>query len=451
MSSIRQQEPMKPAPKSPIPRSRSDFNYVGLTPKEKRWTTDFSLLLPPFPRDNTGYSRLAESPVTHQPKPVRNPLDDKSPTEHRNQESTSSSGKTSETVLSNSPALDQTKQVAACDGIEPRAMGRSRTLEPINFNETKRTKAMRRSPTLQPYEPKCNSNFTKKLYPTIELSPISGSLAITRIRNPLTNPVHSNQSTSDNGRCLKTLDFNRPSPQASSYPNANQSTIEANRLQNSKHLPSENRRCLMTSPPASEANNPHLATSHSLNFNQSPTPATHSCLKASPSTPNTKRPSPEGSLKLNPYQSPTPESTSSFKTTLSEYNRSPSETIRNLNSYQPSAEANNNKTTPFTSESNRPSLEASRSPNFKPSPTPEARRASMETNRIYHPHHLPPPEARHHPSTSRPSPEPNRHLNPTPEGGRYHLVAVPRHLTPEAGRHLMSIRKSPTMDSRTLR
>ena len=68
MSSIFQQEIKKPAPKSPIPRSRSDFNYVGLTTKEKRWTTDFSLLLPAFPRDSSGYARLTDTPVTLQPR-----------------------------------------------------------------------------------------------------------------------------------------------------------------------------------------------------------------------------------------------------------------------------------------------------------------------------------------------------------------------------------------------
>lgn len=68
MSSMFQQEIKKPAPKSPIPRSRSDFNYVGLTTKEKRWTTDFSLLLPAFPRDSSGYARLTETPVTIQPR-----------------------------------------------------------------------------------------------------------------------------------------------------------------------------------------------------------------------------------------------------------------------------------------------------------------------------------------------------------------------------------------------
>ncbi|XP_054719057.1 uncharacterized protein LOC129228403 [Uloborus diversus] len=61
----------RPTSRSPIPRSRSDFSYVGLSSKEKRWTTDFSLLLPAFSRDSTGYSRLTETPVTLQPKPKK--------------------------------------------------------------------------------------------------------------------------------------------------------------------------------------------------------------------------------------------------------------------------------------------------------------------------------------------------------------------------------------------
>ncbi|GFU46093.1 uncharacterized protein NPIL_160371 [Nephila pilipes] len=212
MSSIAQQEPMKPAPKSPIPRSRSDFSYVGLTPKEKRWTTDFSLLLPPFSRDTSGYSRLAESPVTLQPKPRNHAV-----------------GK-----LSKSPTLDQTDETKISDKScasekspfggsksttkEPKPIGRSQTMEPsgISTNDSKhtlyskfitrsptlepystnaasksdnkRSVAISRSPTLEPYVSKCKiSGDSKTLYPRMELSPVGCSKASHRL-NPLVNP-----------------------------------------------------------------------------------------------------------------------------------------------------------------------------------------------------------------------------------------------------------------------
>ncbi|GIY42519.1 uncharacterized protein CEXT_563681 [Caerostris extrusa] len=171
MSSIPQQEPMKPAPKSPIPRSRSDFSYVGLTPKEKRWTTDFSLLLPPYNRDTSGYSRLTESPVTLQPKPrnqvvmklCKSPDREGSPTLESSEskpprKSPTSPEPSTSATSSTSYSINKTFK-------ESKHMGRSQTMEPyiangVSCNENKRainSKIISRSPTLEPYMTNCNA------------------------------------------------------------------------------------------------------------------------------------------------------------------------------------------------------------------------------------------------------------------------------------------------------
>ncbi|KAF8771076.1 hypothetical protein HNY73_018530 [Argiope bruennichi] len=257
MSSIPQQEPMKPAPKSPIPRSRSDFSYVGLTPKEKRWTTDFSLLLPPFTRDTSGYSRLAESPVTLQPKPrnqavvklSKSPTLDPSVIQSEKSSETKSSGKspTSEPGTSRTSSNDGNYKTFK----DSKPIGRSQTMEPYianggissnNSNESKRTiycKTMSRSPTLEPYAtnctsissneskrsiasktlsrntnlvnhlPKCSSSCSKTpsesktLYPKMELSPIGCPKTAHRL-SPLTNPSA--------GECSRHLSSIRKSP-----------------------------------------------------------------------------------------------------------------------------------------------------------------------------------------------------------------------------------------------
>ncbi|KFM71200.1 hypothetical protein X975_03713, partial [Stegodyphus mimosarum] len=153
MSSTQQKEHRKSAPKSPIPRSRSDFSYVGLTPKEKRWSTDLSLLLPTFSRDSTGYSRLTETPVTLQPKPQSQDV----------------------TKLSKSPTLDSstlqvcktgTKHMTRSSPIEAN-VSKSNTAECLSINRKKRypltnytildphrhvkcDQSIRRSPTMDP-------------------------------------------------------------------------------------------------------------------------------------------------------------------------------------------------------------------------------------------------------------------------------------------------------------
>ncbi|GFR11639.1 uncharacterized protein TNCT_126891 [Trichonephila clavata] len=214
MSSIAQQEPMKPAPKSPIPRSRSDFSYVGLTPKEKRWTTDFSLLLPPFSRDTSGYSRLAESPVTLQPKSRNHAVMkiSKSPTLDQTDETKAPvKSPALESGISENNACNNTikepKPIGRSQTMEPNGIStheskralnskiipRSPTLEPYTTNgasrsESKRTVAISRSPTLEPYVPKAKiSGDLKTLYPRMELSPV-GCPKVSHRLSPLVNP-----------------------------------------------------------------------------------------------------------------------------------------------------------------------------------------------------------------------------------------------------------------------
>ncbi|GBO28820.1 hypothetical protein AVEN_98697-1 [Araneus ventricosus] len=245
---------MKPAPKSPIPRSRSDFSYVGLTPKEKRWTTDFSLLLPPFSRDTSGYSRLAESPVTLQPKPrnqavtklSKSPTLDPNAIQSAKPNDAKSPGKspTSEPGTSKTSSNDDTCKTFK----DSKPLGRSHTMEPYianggissnHSNESKRTihcRTMSRSPTLEPYVTNCNStgysneskrsiasktlsrnpnldnhipkcssscpktsSESKTLYPRMELSPIGCPKAAHRL-SPLINP-----STSECSRHLSSI------------------------------------------------------------------------------------------------------------------------------------------------------------------------------------------------------------------------------------------------------
>ncbi|GFW57440.1 uncharacterized protein TNCV_543511 [Trichonephila clavipes] len=211
MSSIAQQEPMKPAPKSPIPRSRSDFSYVGLTPKEKRWTTDFSLLLPPFSRDTSGYSRLTESPVTLQPKPRNHAVMkiSRSPTLDQTDETKASAkSRALESGISENNACNkEPKPIGRSQTMEPNGIStheskraihskiipRSPTLEPYTTNgtsrsESKRTVAISRSPTLEPYVPRAKiSGDSKTLYPRMEFSPVGCPKASHRL-SPLVNP-----------------------------------------------------------------------------------------------------------------------------------------------------------------------------------------------------------------------------------------------------------------------
>ncbi|KAG8179960.1 hypothetical protein JTE90_015409 [Oedothorax gibbosus] len=480
MSSIRQQEPMKPSSKSPIPRSRSDFNYVGLTPKEKRWTTDFSLLLPPFSRDTSGYSRLAESPVTHQPKPInQNRAFTKSPTSgeesSRSSESrhlkclTSNEGNTSNPKSSGPSALGivksltlgqsamntTTKQVPACDCMQPRPMGRSRTLEPINYSETKRTKTVR-SPTFEPH-----NASAKKLYPTIELS----SLATNKSRNPLSTV--SNRLNYQNEQCLKTINSNRMSLPANIHSSTNQSLHKAN-PQGTKHLPSKISDNLMTSPvtsPSTEtygSSKPQYFEGNSQSLHQenlqstkhlpgknvnglltspltSPTVETHSCLRKNPFAPEHKRTSSEGAFNLP----------------------NPGASCGTSNSYQLQSQIRGTlRTNPFTSESFIPPS------HNHPVQSSKQSSASNDGNTNINSYKSPEPSGNSNTESRRSSFEarhqqmsaslgfsskfsPNQQPNSTETG--HYLRATPRHLTPESGRHLTAIRKSPTMDSRTLR
>lgn len=148
MSSIFQQEQRKPAPKSPIPRSRSDFNYVGLTTKEKRWTTDFSLLLPAFSRDSSGYSRLTETPVTLQPRTKNSNLKlNKSHTVDSgtvcNNQSTESKIHTQN--LYNSEKIDQRR-----DSLPSKNKYPLNSVEQPCCHHVKHEANMKRSPTMDP-------------------------------------------------------------------------------------------------------------------------------------------------------------------------------------------------------------------------------------------------------------------------------------------------------------
>ncbi|XP_042900217.1 uncharacterized protein [Parasteatoda tepidariorum] len=174
MSSIPQQESMKPSSKSPIPRSRSDFSYVGLTPKEKRWTTDFSLLLPPFSRDSSGYSRLTESPVTLQPKPRNN----------------------SATKLVKSPTMDSTA-LRSKKNTESRTINRSPTFDlPLTKCTTKDINAA--SDTK--YQNRTSSQLPKS-------SPVSSSKSLNRIKYP-----GASYCNLEPGRCLRHEMLMRRSP-----------------------------------------------------------------------------------------------------------------------------------------------------------------------------------------------------------------------------------------------